>query len=1099
VTDQQTQVRLPAWLARLIARLVEYAVRVYGWGEGCALCAFRWAEGYALRAYHWGVMRTAPWRAGVMGQVKSRYHWVIGLPGRAQAAWVGMSLVRTATHAKFQLATASPWHRRRRDAKEWVLNHLRAESSWWWLFVVMFGAVWLPIPWGLSLFEKPQQVGNFLQALWQVEGAMLAISITVVVFVFQAVYASRLRGSLRQFAEETFLFPIFFSGVYAIGLVGLVLLGGGYGAPGGWAATWTAAMGAGLGGALIFLFISTIRAIEPSALHKRRLARARREIERETERIILQRIATNLLNRFCEDNGIEFSPGYAITPSQTAVGVPAQFAGEVRDIKLRTLRKLGEAAQELKLPKPRLRAYLDERVNENLELFWAEPGVLANIPEHKSIVRLRKRDGERAFKATIKQLHNEATTLIANPVPGEYEDILDVYEDMVVALPTTWAQYGQQYGPNVAGNITMFEFDFLDEVEQDLYEEIRSALRGSNREIAHDSLHFPLRIAYRAVDLRASALSGRMLRLLVAGVDALIRSPMDAQTKKELLSSVVTSLESYGSYYLAPMVRDDDSDVEKREFGRVAMLQVYEAIAEVCKRFLDFDPSELELIGMFNGLYEKFFTHWEPQHEGPWRFELEHAEQAGIEQAMLENLRARVELREAQVALHDELDDARLMQRLGLMFWVLRRLRETGRPEWAAAWPVFANYFGDVARLARVTDKAIEYDFRDRGRWSSWILDTLPSGEAHFIGVDGELIDAFIVRALELVPPDGPVPTIEPMDSTRGRLDDPTARIQAVINQANIAALLPDDRLADRAGVLAAALVASNQTRKDREDQKTIDAPLSDAKIDAFKTTLFAAFERERWLHDALVASGAVVASDADPPEGAGGSEVYRWYPKDLFVDDPQVLGGDINARQAGVGIATHERETFIEELKAIPVVPAYAEDPLSEQLRAVVAEFRADGYEPTIILLPLSWTVMRTLELERYRPEGDRLDRPAWSAGDERVGSVLGAFEGVPVSQSRRGLEDRIIIVDLSRFATWREWLHDGEPLSFEIKYLNDVEAAQLAEDQPKLFEDEGDLAARTKAIRMSVVVRSGTRYEIEVNDLEAARALEVPEGLRR
>jgi hypothetical protein len=32
------------------------------------------------------------------------------------------------------------------------------------------------------------------------------------------------------------------------------------------------------------------------ALHKRRLQAARSEIERETERLILQRIATNLLN-----------------------------------------------------------------------------------------------------------------------------------------------------------------------------------------------------------------------------------------------------------------------------------------------------------------------------------------------------------------------------------------------------------------------------------------------------------------------------------------------------------------------------------------------------------------------------------------------------------------------------------------------------------------------------------------------------------------------------------------------------------------------------------------------------------------------------------
>lgn len=1086
--EQQSQARLPDWLARAVARVVVYAMRVYHWAERYVLCGF-----------HWGAGRTAPWRRAATDKVKSGCRWVVELPGRALAAWTGLSVIRTAKYAKANLAKTSPWHRRRRDAREWLIGHIRAESSWWWLLVVMFGAVWLPIPWGFSLFEKPQRTEAFLQALWQVEGATLAISITVVVFVFQAVYASRLRGSLRQFAQETFLFPIFFAGVYAIGLVGLVLLGGGYGAPGGWAATWVAVTGGLLGVLLIFLFISTISAIEPRALHKRRLARARREIERETERIILQRIATNLLGRFCADHGIEFSPGYAVTPSRTAVGVRPEVAGEVQDIKLRPLRRLGKAAEVLKLPKPRLRAYPDERVSEALDVFWAEPRVLSYVPEYMSVVKVGKSDGERAFKATIKQLHDEATTLIANPVPGEYGDILDVYEDMVVALPTTWAEYGQEYGPGVASSITIFEFDFLDDVEHDLYDQIRSAVRGSNREIAHDALHFPLRIGYRSMDLRASALSVRMLRLLVAGIDALIRSPMDAQTKKELLSSVVTSLESYGSYYVQPKITDDDSDAETREFGRVAMLQLYESIAEICKRILDFDSTQLDLAEMFNGLYEKFFRRWEPQHEGPWRFELEHAEQAGVDQERLDALRAAVESREVLVALHDELDDARLMQRLGLMFWVLRRLRETGSPDWAAAWPVFANYFGDVTKLARVTDKAIEADFQDRNRWSWWILETLETGEAHAIGVDGELIDTFIVRALQLVSPDGPAPKIDPMDWTRGRLDDPAARIQAVIEKPNLGALLPTERLPERAAVLAEALVAANRTRQDREDQQTIDAPISDAKVEEFRTHLFSAFKGERWLHDVLATSGAIETVGAEPGESVGGSEINDWFPRYLFIDDSRVVGGDISARQAGVGIASHERERFVAELREAPVAAPNAEDSLADQLRALIAQFRADGYDPTIIFVPLSWSVLQSLELERYRGNGGELEPPEWSARDNRVGTAVGAFEGIPVCQTRRELEDRIVVVDLSRFATWRDWVPDGEEVFFRLKYHNDVEAAEVAANHPKLFQNVGGPAERTKAIRMSVWLRAGTRYEIEVNDLAAVRSLEVPEGLRR
>lgn len=163
---------------------------------------------------------------------------VRAVPRNLRDRYVESSLVRLAERGKSELAVIPRWRRRQRDAREWLTHHAKAESSWWWLLLLAFAVLWLPVPWGFRRFEDPSRAESFLQALWQVQGATLAIALAVVIFVFQAVYASRLSGSLRQFAEETGLFPIFFFGVYAVGLDGLVLLGGGYGAPGGWAATW---------------------------------------------------------------------------------------------------------------------------------------------------------------------------------------------------------------------------------------------------------------------------------------------------------------------------------------------------------------------------------------------------------------------------------------------------------------------------------------------------------------------------------------------------------------------------------------------------------------------------------------------------------------------------------------------------------------------------------------------------------------------------------------------------------------------------------------------------------------------------------------------
>lgn len=1002
--------------------------------------------------------------------------------------------------AKSQFRVSGRWKRRQQGTLRMLSALIRDEFSFAWLFVLAFGIPFIPIEWSLGHFahaaSDPSKSESFLQALWQVQGATLAIALAVVIFVFQAVYASRLGGSLRQFAEETGLFGIFYFGVYAVGLDALVLLGGGHGAPGGWSATWATFWGAGDGVLLVVLFVSTIRAIEPGAMHSRRLARARREIERETERLILRRIAVNLLMQFCSEHAIEFAAGFATAPSRTAIALRAGRDGEVRDLRLRVLRKLGHAAAQANQPQPRLRGYPDVAVAADTELLWAEPTALEHVRRPQRAFRLGGGRHELAFRRTIQLLHDEATRVIANPTPGAYSDILETYTEMMLALPSTWARYGQDYGPTVAGEVSPFELGFLDYLGRDLYDELRAAVLGTNREVARDALHFPLRVATDAIPLRATALTARMLNLLVAVIDVVVRAP-ESDTKAELIDSIVLSLDNYGDFRIEPLITDRESDMATRECGKTLMLQLYEALAEICKHILDWDSSRTDLVAKFNGIYEKFFRFWDPEHDDPQRWELEIAEQQGAAAEQIDALRVGVEENEARAALKAEMDDWRLMHRLGLMFWVLRHVRDGADTTWAAAWPTFANYFGDIPRLAQVLERAISVEFRDRARWSNWVLQTLPSGEAHAIGVDHELIEAFVVRALQLVSPDGPPPEIEPMESTRGRLDDPQAAVDAVVTQARLAPLLPEDRLADRVRVLVEALKASNQIRKEREEQRVIDAPLVDQKVDEFTAKLRDTWVSNRWLHLALEDVGAVELGAGEPPERAG-SQINTWLPKSFFVEDPLVLGADMAAGRYGAALADHERHGYIDELLQAPLVPVEGEAPLGEQLRAVIQTLRDEGFAPGLIFLPFNWSVLQTLGITPYRGEGGEVERPVWSESEGARGVVFGEIDGIPVCRVHRGIEDRIVVVDLSRFATWREWLVDGEAISFQFDVLNEVEAERLARENPEVVEGEEDLGSRVQQIRLSVRLLAQVRYEVSIRELQAARSLEIPEGLR-
>src|SRR5207247_3606299 len=107
--------------------------------------------------------------------------------------------------------------------------------------------------------------------------------------------------------------------------------------------------------ALGFLFVFTIHAIDPRALHRLRLKRTRRAIQQEIEDVIFRRVAVVVLDQFCKANRIE----YASMFGQSAPGAAAARAkreGEVRNIRLRRLKRLASKAAARGLSRPLIRA-----------------------------------------------------------------------------------------------------------------------------------------------------------------------------------------------------------------------------------------------------------------------------------------------------------------------------------------------------------------------------------------------------------------------------------------------------------------------------------------------------------------------------------------------------------------------------------------------------------------------------------------------------------------------------------------------------------------------------------------------------------------------
>jgi hypothetical protein len=175
------------------------------------------------------------------------------------------------------------------------------------------------------------------------------------------------------------------------------------------------------------------------------------------------------------------------------------------DIRLVQLRKLGAEAQERGLPSPRLRVQIGSGVREGTELLWVESALHDRLPRLARSFRIRRGD-ERRFRETIDELHDEAIKAIQTPSPAAYADIAAIYERMLLALPETWARYGQRYVAGIAGEPNPFELGYLDFLERNLYEEMTRAARAPSRDIAHDALDLPITVAFRALEIRALAL-----------------------------------------------------------------------------------------------------------------------------------------------------------------------------------------------------------------------------------------------------------------------------------------------------------------------------------------------------------------------------------------------------------------------------------------------------------------------------------------------------------------------------------------------------------------------------------------------------------------
>jgi len=898
----------------------------------------------------------------------------------------------------------------------------------------------------LSLFKGPSEAAEFLRTLWQVEASVLALSITVIIFAFQAV-SSRHAIKLYEFAEDVHLFPVFYVGVVGLIVDGLVLLGFGNGAPAGGAGFWAVVVSGSTFPLLAWLFASTVRALDPDELHRRRLARIREETYRAAEQEIFERFARDLLERWCREANVELRLFLAGPRPAGSREIVAPRSGHVRDIDPKKLKSLTEGG----LTGVRLLVDVGAPVAKDQTVIVLPPSVTEKTASRaQQVVYLRGGRGLKhdTLSEAADRLHEEALEAIRGGSLGRYEEVLDAYQEALLAFPSAWMRYGERFDYQAARGSNLLGIGQTERFLMNLGSELREAANSDVHDIASNGAYMPARLARKGYELDAIELSRRALGLSPAIYAAVRRGPK-TEIAGIVKEKIWRHLYEFASYPLASYV-EERGGVSREEQRRAAefLRQVFANYNSLMVEMVEL--RDLRTLREADRSWSRILRYWEPEYEEPFEELVDDMANAlGEEDNRVREARQQVEDKRQRVAVKQELFDLRTAHRYGLCFWALRRLREAGAPsEWVPVFEYLASHFKSVEQIFQAFRVARAAEAEHTVPWSNWILCDLPQEEAHFVGADSEILRAFVTLMLLSTDLERQTSFSGPLEGTPVPLEQAEKLLDEVLqDEALKNHLLPsEERMQERAELLRTALRLTAQEQKELEEEKIREAPLVPEKVENFKRIL-----REGWLENRLVAPlfqlvGAYEELSKDSPSDVGWFGTHEWLSKDMFVPEPPIYGVESLANQYGFSLASEEVRQLVNKLSNSGGKDEDAE-PLYESIRVTVDQMIEEGYSPSVILAPSSWRLMRDMGIEGG-PR--RRNNPSTLEGIPSEGArnnFRGRMEGVPVFELSHILKDRVLIVDLAAFATWRQWVVDevGEYLRIEFEVFDEEQAFTL------------------------------------------------------
>jgi hypothetical protein len=954
-----------------------------------------------------------------------------------------------------------PVHQR---AAEWMRDRVAAPTSLpgavalpLATLAVTVAVLFIPSRLGFRALADPADARNFLSQMWQVSGASVGLSVAVVVFAFQGAASGRLATALRDYAVRAPLLIVVYLGVSALVVDALVLLGVGYSAPAGWAASWAADVSALSVVSVAFLFAAALRSIDPQVLYGRRMAAIRRQAALAVRQEARLRIGVNLMRLDAAKHCYEFS--LFASPGGGEV-IRAHGAGEVRDIKLRRLHALAKACSDPGGGKLVVAAYPGRELTSNGIIMVIPPGTAAvRKPGGAVVIRTPRWQPKADLEHNAQQLHEDATRAINDSSLLSYGMARDAQAELLLSLPRMWHLLGQQFSSEIASGFSLTGQSPANVVCRNLYEQAARAAGKGEREIALEAGYVPVDVAWHALELGAPGLGAQMMGLLRSMASMAPESGVSRLVREHVLLNLSTYLEAMVGPRLTESSRAEDARLEAEAF----LEQGLNAVADMAKDAVE--RRDVDFFREADRQLHQVLGWWLCDEAKPYR---------------PDSLSKRL----AQKA-----GSARAQLHFCLGAWVLRRLWEQPQDDVLAA--MLQTVLGSYPAADRALRAARLVQGRDRlGKLSEWSVSEMTPGAAQVIDSATPL---YRFAALVLLR-EGCAGSyrIEENSWLEGASDALLHEMDDLVSAPQIwAAAGPGcDPVAARTAA-AAALSEAVVRQREKDEQELISAAVTDQAREAFRDGVKKGWDANRKAATVLRAAGSPAHPDDDARPATRIGLPPLLIGKEIAVRGDYETGLKSFGEDLGKRLGSAESEQIYRLLGQSPVIVPAASQDLPGHVVHALAQMRGEGYDPKLLIVGDDWKVTADLPVQP-------LPKDSLATGSAPgVLGVLGQFEGILVMRAAGLPADWAVLVDPSRWDGSHEWAGPrGDAIEARLDGFTEAEAADLAEQDPLLYAGIADPTPANRAveIRKHAAAEAAAHVEVRAGDVRAARRLSRP-----